>query len=92
MARYELRPVGVFDRETGRDVRPSDPGWIEYQAALSRGEMPDPQPADPPAPDARFDPVLAGRARETRQLARLAERQPLEAALVASGLKRRNAR
>lgn len=92
MARYEMRPVGVFDRDTGRHIRPSDPEWIDYQAALSRGEVPDPQPAPPPAPDPRFDPVLAGRGREARRLARLAERQPLEAALVASGLKRRSAR
>lgn len=88
MARFELRAVGVFDRVRGREIRPTDPEWADYAAALAAGDAPDPQPAETPPPDPRFDPIVAGRAREARKLARLAESDPAAAALVAVGIKR----
>lgn len=92
MARYELRRRGVFDRVLGREIGPPDPEWRDWQAALAAGEPFDPEPAQAPPPDTRFDPILAGRARESRQLAKLADRDPVTAALVAVGLKRRPTR
>lgn len=48
MARYELRPIGVFDKEVGRLVVPTDPSWGEYLATLAAGDTPDPQPQPEP--------------------------------------------
>jgi hypothetical protein len=50
--RYELRTVGVYDRESGREVRPTDDGWSEYLAWSKAGHVADPhpepiQPVDP---------------------------------------------
>lgn len=46
MKRWELRPVGVFDRDNQRHVLPTDPAWHEYQRELAAagGEAPDPEP------------------------------------------------
>lgn len=46
-ARYEERPVGVWDRKAGELVLPGSPQWIEYQAHLSSGGELAPQPAPP---------------------------------------------
>jgi hypothetical protein len=44
-ARYELRAVGVFDRELAVDVVPGDAVWPTYHAWLDEGNVPDPMPA-----------------------------------------------
>lgn len=49
MSRYELRRVGVFDRDAGVVVTRRDAGWREYEAWLTAGGVPDPMP-QPPAP------------------------------------------
>lgn len=49
MSRYELRPAGVFDGDSGRLVLRTDPAWLDYEAWLRAGNVPDPMPA-PPAP------------------------------------------
>lgn len=46
MKRYELRPRGVFDRETGEALTPESPGWQRYEAWLAQGNAPA-LPADP---------------------------------------------
>jgi hypothetical protein len=93
MARYELRPVGVFDRELGRAIRNTDPEWRTYEAWLATpGNVVGPAPVEPVPVRTPFDPLAAGRAREARKLEQLAKRNPVEAALVASGLKRRTSR
>jgi hypothetical protein len=43
-ARYELRKVGVFDRELGVHVRPTDPGWSAYERWMREGNIPAPIP------------------------------------------------
>lgn len=83
--RYELRRRGVFDRELGRVITPKDPEWALYQAALNRHETPDPMPAESPAPEP-FNFEEAGRAREERQLRRIARTDPLRAALKKGGI------
>lgn len=50
MNRYELRAVGVFDRQTEEIVLPGTPEWGEYMAAMARGEPVDPMPPPPPPP------------------------------------------
>lgn len=47
MARYKNMPAGVFDADTGKHVRRQDPEWLEYEAWLTAGNIPD--PPDPPA-------------------------------------------
>jgi hypothetical protein len=47
--RYELRPVGVFDRDLARRVVPGDQEWPNYQAWLNAGNVPDTMPAPPKA-------------------------------------------
>lgn len=44
MARYENRPVGVFDRDVGVVVTTADPSWREYQDWLKAGNAPDSMP------------------------------------------------
>lgn len=60
MARYELRPAGVFDREAGRIVVRHHPAWPEYQTWLAAGNAPDPMPITPPQPPSAAE--LAARA------------------------------
>jgi hypothetical protein len=48
--RYELRPVGVFDRELGRDITPADDEWPTYHAWLEAGNAPELPPAPPRPP------------------------------------------
>jgi hypothetical protein len=48
-ARYELRPVGIFDRELGRGITPADDEWPVYHAWLEAGNAPD-LPPPPPKP------------------------------------------
>lgn len=70
-ARYELRPVGVYDRDLGRVITPADADvWLAYQASLLQGP-PDPMPVNPEPVDAPrlYDPVAAGVAREIRNAA-----------------------
>jgi hypothetical protein len=47
--RYELRRVGVFDRDLAREVRLGDAEWPNYEAWLAAGNTPDPEPAPPKA-------------------------------------------
>lgn len=47
MNRYEWRPIGVFDRVLGREIRRTDPEWLDYEAA---GASPDPMPPPVPRP------------------------------------------
>lgn len=49
MARYALRPVGVWDNDLGRLIVPAMPEWVVYSAWLAEGNAPDPLPA--PAPE-----------------------------------------
>ena len=92
-ARYELRPVGVFDRVLGRLLMRTDTEWRDYEAWLATpGNVLDPMPAEPAPVRSPADPIAAGRAREARKLEQLAKSNPVEAALVASGLKRRTVR
>lgn len=46
-ARYELRQVGIFDRELGRAITMMDNEWAAYQAWLDAGGHPDPEPPPP---------------------------------------------
>ena len=48
MKRYELRPRGVFDRQTNRVVLATSPEWAAYTAWLDAGNAPD--KAQAPAP------------------------------------------
>ena len=52
MARYAIRPVGVYDSQTGQTITPmNDAAWAEYDAWLRAGNTPDPYvPPPPPAP------------------------------------------
>ncbi|HSW83525.1 MAG TPA: hypothetical protein VLH12_08625 [Usitatibacter sp.] len=45
--RYELRPVGVFDRDLGRQIKLGDVEWPTYDAWLAAGNVPDPVPKPP---------------------------------------------
>lgn len=47
-ARYQERPRGVFDHESGALVLPGSPEWAVYVAWTAAGNEPDPD--DPPAP------------------------------------------
>lgn len=85
-ARYQLARRGVFDRVLGRVILPTDPEWRAWQAALAAGEAFDPAPADAPAQDPRFDPIIAGRTRAARQFDKLAKRDPVAAAIAAAGI------
>lgn len=49
MNRYQLRPAGVFDRGAGELVLRTDSAWLEYEAWLRAGNVPDPMPG-PAAP------------------------------------------
>lgn len=50
MKRYELRRVGVYDRQAARVLARHDPAWSDYQAWLAAGNAPDPMPVTPPVP------------------------------------------
>lgn len=50
MARYEMRPVGVYDRALDREVRRGDLEWPKYEAWLIAGGVCDPLPAPPLPP------------------------------------------
>lgn len=49
MPRYELRPVGVFDNESGKLLSRGSPGWRDYLRWLAEGNELG-QPAPPPTP------------------------------------------
>lgn len=53
MNRYELRDVGVLDRELERVITILDNEWADYQRFLDGGGGPDPAPK-PPAPDLEY--------------------------------------
>lgn len=61
MKRFELRPRGVFDRQTNRVVLPTSPEWGEYTAWLDAGNAPD--KAQAPAPGQSLDERRAKMAR-----------------------------
>lgn len=51
MARYAIRPVGVWDSQAGALVtRETDIAWAEYEAWIAAGNVPDPYVPDPPPP------------------------------------------
>jgi hypothetical protein len=52
MARYAIRPVGVYDSQTSQAITPMDDvAWAEYDVWLRQGNIPDPYvPPPPPAP------------------------------------------
>lgn len=87
MSRYELRAVGVFDRELDKVITPADPEWAsEYHVWLADpANVPDPMPIvqEPAAP---FNFKAAGRARTERNLKRLAQHDALAALLKKEGL------
>lgn len=67
-ARYELRPVGVWDNVLGRRITRSDGvEWAAYRAWMLDGNFPDPQPAPPviPPTQAELDAQADLAARET---------------------------
>lgn len=55
MARYELRFVGVYDRDTGKVIVRHSPAWPEYQHWLADGHTPDPMPIVPPQPPSQAE-------------------------------------
>lgn len=44
MKRYQLAPRGVLDVETGETIPPEHPAWLDYEAWLAAGEVPDDMP------------------------------------------------
>lgn len=48
MKRYQLAPRGVLDAETGTIILPEHPAWLDYEAWLAAGEVPDPMPKPEP--------------------------------------------
>ena len=94
-ARYELRPVGVWDNVLGRRITRSDGvEWAAYRAWMLDGNFPDPQPAPPviPPTQAELDAQAELAARETMRNALRADsvvqylrtHTPAEAATYAS--------
>jgi hypothetical protein len=68
MARYELRPIGVWDNVLGHRITRSDGiEWGDYRQWLRAGNVPDPQPVvPPPAPtQAELDALAEIAARAT---------------------------
>lgn len=59
MNRYELRAVGVFDRQADMLVSPGMPEWSEYMEVMARGETVDPMPPPPPPPPPSAEEVAA---------------------------------
>lgn len=57
--RYELRPVGVFDRELGRVIGRGDSAWPLYQAWIAEGNVPGPQSVPSRPIEARRADMLA---------------------------------
>lgn len=47
MKRYELRPVGVLDRELGVTITRTHSAWADYDAWVIAGGVPDPMPGPP---------------------------------------------
>lgn len=45
MARYEVRPLGVYDRSVDAVVTTAEAAWRDYQDWLKAGNVPDPMPA-----------------------------------------------
>ena len=51
MARYELRPVGVWDNVAGKRItRSNGVEWADYRQWLRAGNAPDPMPPEPVVP------------------------------------------
>jgi hypothetical protein len=50
MARYELRPKGVFDKDTQTHIFRTDLAWKEYEQWLAQGNAPDIPPPPEPMP------------------------------------------
>lgn len=75
-ARFELRSVGVFDRDLGVEIPPGAEGWREYEAWLAAGGVPDPEPA----PD--LPPITYRRAEAAAMVNQIRE-EKLRSAVVA---------
>lgn len=82
MTRYELRHVGVWDRERERLVVRHDPAWADYQQWLADNNSPDPMPVTPPRP-----PSPAELAAQAELEARRAMREELRADLGVQALR-----
>lgn len=59
MSRYELRAVGVFDRQADELVLPGTAAWAEYMEAMARGETVDTMPPPPPPPPPSVEEIAA---------------------------------
>lgn len=80
MARYELRTVGVFDRDTREHIKRGHPRWPDYEKWLTENGAPDPTPAEPaPPPRRKFNFIAAGAARDQREFERDVQSDPVKA-------------